>query len=184
MEWTGFTDFNELPETYNPKQGYIVTANTNPFDWLKGENNNRFYISYIWEPLSRFDRINSVLQGGFKFNVSELKSLQASYQSPYAKEISGYITAAFKNYSDIDNETRRVLEMLDNWNGDMPANDPMGSIYNAFFVNLLKNIYLDELGEDVFHDFIIMYSILIYNFVLFIYSLTEKNYKSKESTDN
>ena len=37
MEWTGFTDFNELPETYNPKQGYIVTANTNPFDWLKGE---------------------------------------------------------------------------------------------------------------------------------------------------
>ena len=172
MEWTGFTDFNELPETYNPKQGYIVTANTNPFDWLKGENNNRFYISYIWEPLSRFDRINSVLQGGFKFNVSELKSLQASYQSPYAKEISGYITAAFKNYSDIDNETRRVLEMLDNWNGDMPANDPMGSIYNAFFVNLLKNIYLDELGEDVFHDFIIIPNLPFRSTLLLM-----KNYK-------
>jgi penicillin amidase len=156
MEWAGFVDFSELPEEYNPRQGYIVTANTNPFDWLKTLNRNSYYISYIWEPSSRFDRINSVLQGSFRFNVSEIKILQASYQSPYAREISGYITAAFKNYTNIDNETSRVLEMLKNWNGDMPAYDPMGSIYNVFFVNLLKNIYLDELGEDAFHDFIMI----------------------------
>ena len=172
MEWTGFVDFNELPESYNPKQGYIVTANTNPFDWMKGENTNRFYISYIWEPSSRFDRINRVLQGGFKFNVNELKSLQASYKSPYAKEISEFITAAFKNYTNTDNETSKVLEMLNNWDGNMPANDPMGSIYNVFFINLLKNIYLDELGEDVFHDFIMIPNIPFRSTLLLL-----KNYK-------
>lgn len=156
MEWTGFADFNELPEDYNPKQGFIVTANTNPFDWLKTENKNRFYISYMWEPSSRFERITQVLQGGFKFNVNEFKLIQASYLSPYAKEISVYITGAFKDEKNIDNETADVLNRFRNWDGDMPANNPMGALYNAFFVELLKNIYSDELGEDVFHDFLMI----------------------------
>jgi penicillin amidase len=172
MEWTGFINFNELPEIYNPKQGYIATANTNPNDWLKTENKINYYISYIWEPSSRFNRINSVLKDGFKFNVGELKSLQASYQSPYAKEISEFITEAFKNYTDIDNETSQVLNMLKNWNGDMPANDPMGAIYNVFFINLLKNIYFDELGEDVFHDFIMIPNIPFRSTLLLL-----RNYK-------
>jgi penicillin G amidase len=156
MEWEGFVDFNELPETYNPKQDYIVTANTNPFEWLKTENKNHFYISYIWEPPSRFDRINLLLQGGFKFNISEFKLMQASYQSPYAKEVAGYILGAFKDIKDINNETNDVLNKLRNWNGEMPANESIAAIYNSFFIQLLKNIYLDELGEDVFHDFLMI----------------------------
>ncbi len=156
MEWTGFVDFNDMPETYNPKQDYIVTANTNPFDWLKTENKNRYYISYVWEPSSRFDRITELLQGGFKFNVNEFKLIQASYQSPYAKEISAYIVNAFKDTKNIDNETGEILNSFKNWNGDMPANDKMGAVYNAFFVELLKNIYMDELGADVFHDFLMI----------------------------
>jgi penicillin amidase len=156
MEWQGFVDFNELPETYNPKQDYIVTANTNPFDWLKTESKNRFYISYIWEPPSRFDRINLLLQGGFKFNVSEFKLMQESYLSPYAKEIAGYIIDAFKDAKNLDSLTNDVLNKFRNWTGELPANESTGAIYNVFFVHLLKNIYLDELGEDVLHDFLMI----------------------------
>ena len=156
MEWSGFVDFEELPETFNPKDSFIVTANTNPFNWLKTESNNRYYISYIWEPSSRFDRIHEILSGGFKFNVNEFKLIQASYTSPYVKEITGYIIGAFKDYNNQDNETITALNLLKNSNGEMPANDAAGAIYNAFFVELLKNIYLDELGEEVFHDFLMI----------------------------
>ena len=175
MEWTGFIDFNELPEEYNPKQGYIVTANTNPNDWLKTDNKINYYISYIWEPSSRFDRINSVLHGGFKFNVSEQKSLQSSYKSPYAKEISEYITNAFNGYTITDSETSKVLELLKDWDGDMPPNDPMGSIYNVFFIKLLKNIYLDELGEDVFHDFVLIPNIPFRSTLLLLKNYNKNN---------
>jgi len=31
FEWQGFIPFDELPSFYNPPQGWIVTANQNPF---------------------------------------------------------------------------------------------------------------------------------------------------------
>lgn len=156
MEWTGFVEFDELPEIFNPKDSFIVTANTNPFNWLKIENNNRFYISYFWEPSSRFERIHEILSSGFKFNVNEFKLIQSSYSSPYAKDIIGFLLAAFKDDKNLDNETAEALNILKNSNGDMPANNAAGAVYNAFFIELLKNIYLDELGEDAFHDFLLI----------------------------
>ncbi len=156
MEWSGFVDFNELPETFNPKEGYLVTANTNPFNWLKTETKNRYYISYMWEPSSRFDKINEILYNGFRFNVNEFKLIQASYQSPYAKEISSYAIAAFKNINNLEPEINTALNKLKDFNGEMPAADASGAIYNAFFVELLKNIYMDELGEVIFHDFLMI----------------------------
>ncbi len=154
LEWTGFVDFDKLPNTFNPKEGYIITANTNPFEWLKTEPKNRYYISYLWEPSSRFDRIKEVFDTKSQFNIDDYKIIQLSYQSPYAKEISKYIVNAYQNFSSNNSDIIWTVEQFKKWNGELRPNEPIGSVYSTFYVYLLKNIYEDELGEKVFHDFL------------------------------
>jgi penicillin amidase len=153
-DWTGFIDFDKMPNAFNPKEGYIVTANTNPWDWLKTESKDKYYISYFWEPSSRFDAISEVLKGSAKFNPDEFKLLQMNLRSPFAKIISSYLTEAYKDVKNPDAVTSVALDKFKYWNGEMLHNEPVGAIYNVFFVYLVKNIYHDELGDDVFTDFL------------------------------
>lgn len=155
LEWTGFIDFDNMPGVYNPNEEFIATANTNPFDWLITGQKDRFYISYIFEPASRFDKITEFLSNRSKLGINDFKLIQMSYESPYAKEISGYILEAYKNVKT-DEETSKFLEKFKNWNGDLKPNSEIGTIYSLFFIMLLKNTYEDELGKEVFHDFLII----------------------------
>lgn len=158
LEWTGFVEFEKLPNLYNPKEGYIVTANTNPFDWLK-DANEKYYISYLWEPSSRFNRISEFIQSKTIFDIDEHKLLQNNYESPYARETVKYIVAAYKNLSPQDNNIKWCIERFTGWSGEMKANESIGSVYNVFLTYLIKNIYEDELGAEVFGDFIIIQNI-------------------------
>jgi penicillin amidase len=156
LDWDGYIDFDKLPNEYNPKEGYIVSANTNPFDFLKTDAKSRYYIAYLWEPSSRFEKIRASLDKKTKLDLDEFRLIQMDYESPYAKEIAKYIVEAFKdNYSN-DNDIKWCIERFQNWNGEMKPAEPIGSVYNAFFTYLLRNIYADQLGEKVFYDFLIV----------------------------
>jgi penicillin amidase len=156
LEWDGYVDFDKLPSDYNPKEGYIVTANTNPFDVLKTEQKSRYYIAYLWEPSSRFDKIKSVLESKTKLDLDEFRLLQMSYDSPYATQIAKYIVEAYKDYSGNDENIKWSIEHFKNWKGEMKPEEAIGSVYNAFFTYLLRNTFADQLGESVFFDFLVI----------------------------
>ncbi|MBE2228384.1 MAG: penicillin acylase family protein [Ignavibacteria bacterium] len=154
INWSGFIDFDKLPELYNPAEGYIITANTDPFTWLK-DTKDKFYISYLWEPFSRFDRIKQFIDTRTVFDVEDMKLLQSSYESPYAKEILRDFYADIQTGGmNYENETGAAIEKLKNWNTEIAKNEPASVIYNTYLVYLVKNIFEDELGANIFNDFI------------------------------
>jgi penicillin amidase len=153
LDWDGFVDFDKMPGTFNPKEGFIATANTNPFDWLK-DGKEKFYISYLWESSSRFDKITSFLSSRSKFDTDDCRLLQNSYESPYAARIA-QIAA-----SDLDSagtgDIKWIAERFRYWNGEMQPGESIGSVYNTFLAYLLKNTFKDELGENAFIDFLVV----------------------------
>lgn len=155
LEWTGFVDFEKMPNSFNPKEGYIVTANTDPFEWQKDQK-DKCYISYLWEPTSRFDRISEFLKSRSVFDVEDFRLLQNSYESPYARDVSSYIPKAFGSNNSSDPNIEWCIERFKAWNGEMNAGESIGSVYNAFLVYLIKNTFFDELGESVFNDFLVI----------------------------
>lgn len=167
LEWTGFVDFEKMPEVYNPKEGYIITANTNPFEWMQSYNDpkdtkelkDKFYISYLWEPASRFNRIKEFISNKTIFDFDDFRLLQNSDESPYAREISRYIPAAYKTAGTTDPNIQWCVERFGNWSGEMDPTQSIGSVYNTFLVYLIKNTYEDELGTDVFNDFLTIQNI-------------------------
>jgi len=159
LDWTGFIDFDKMPNEYNPKQGYLLTANTNPFDWLKTDAKNRYYISYQWETDSRFDKIKEFLDSKTKLDVDDFKLIQMSYASPYAKDVSKYIVDAYKDNFTSDEKINWCLEKFKGWDGSMKPNESIGSVYNAFIAYLFKNLFEPQMGERTFYDFIVIQNI-------------------------
>jgi penicillin amidase len=155
-EWTGFIEFDRMPSMFNPKEGYLATANTNPFEWMKTDTKSRFYISYGWAPSSRLDKINEYLKIRNRYNVDEFKLLQLDNVSPYAKRITGYIIEAFKGYRTDNREILSALDRLRTWKNDLDKNEPVSAIYNEFLVKLLKNLFLQKFGERTFDDFLLI----------------------------
>ena len=154
LNWTGFIDFDKMPEVYNPPEGYIITANTDPFNWIK-DKKDKYYISYLWEPTSRFSRIKQFLDSKTVFDLEDFKLLQNSYESPYAREIVKNIAEDINSSpAQRTNDIDWAVERFRNWNGDINKNESIGTVYNTYLVFLVKNIFEDELGENIFNDFI------------------------------
>jgi penicillin amidase len=154
IDWTGYIDFDKLPELYNPPEGYIITANTDPYSWMK-DSKDKFYISYLWEPSSRFNSIKQFIDGRTLFDLEDFKLLQNSYESPYAKGLlKDFFTDTQTGSLNYDTETLAAIEKLKNWNSDIVKNEAASVIYNTYIVYLIKNIFEDELGEHIFNDFI------------------------------
>jgi penicillin amidase len=153
LTWQGFVEFENLPHLYNPKEGYIVTANTNPFDWMNIPVSQRYYISYLWEMSSRYTKIKEYLDSRAVFDTEDFRLLQNSFESPYARGVSKFIPAAYKDQNITDENIKWCIERFSAWNGEMNAAESIGLVYNTFLIFLLKNTYGDEMGEQVLHDF-------------------------------
>ena len=54
-DWKGFVPRDKIPTLFNPSQNYIASANN------KTLKNLKYYISNLWEPSSRIDRITQLL---------------------------------------------------------------------------------------------------------------------------
>jgi penicillin amidase len=153
LKWNGFVEFEKLPSVFNPSAGYIVTANTDPFGWLN-EQKNKFYISYLWEPVSRFKVIDDFIASRSRLDIDDCKLMQITTRSHFAENISRYIKTAYENYNGDNIVVANALEKIKSWNGDFEANNPCGSVFSAFIVFLLKNTFEDELGKDIYDAFI------------------------------
>lgn len=157
--WKGFVRQSELPAFLNPKQDYIATANN------KTEKNFKYHISNVWEPSSRIERIEELLTGKKKHSVSDYEKYQMDFISPYAEKITKYILNAFKGIEITDKNLQLTLELFKEWNYKFNEYSQVPAIYAVFFNHLLKNIYYDEMGHDLYNEFV-FFANVPYNSVL------------------
>lgn len=156
-EWKGYVPFDQLPHLFNPPEGYIATANNKIVD-----DSYPYHISDLWEPPSRFVRLNDILSKKDEaFSIGDFERLQNDQYSVHASEIAPYILAAFADSTIGLDEGPRALEYLRNWHFVYAKDDIATAIYQMFFVTLLVNIYEDEMGPELFHDFVLLSNIPI-----------------------
>jgi penicillin amidase len=155
-EWKGYVPFEALPRVFNPPEGFVASANNR----VAGKE-FPYHISDIWEPPSRIQRIRDVLSRTDRFSVTDFERLQNDRFSVFAMEITPHILALLSEEPDESPLAARAVEYLKNWNFEFAADDIATAIFQQMFVRLLHNIYADEMGEDLLHDFVILGSIPI-----------------------
>ena len=152
-DWIGFVPRNELPYLFNPSTNFIATANNKVIKDFK------YHITNLWEPASRIERITELLESKDKHSVEDYMKYQSDAKSPYARQIVPYILSAFKNVDVKEKNLKESLRLLNEWssfNFEMNKYLQTPAIFLTFFDKLMKNIYLDEMGEDLFNQYVFL----------------------------
>ncbi len=147
-DWRGYVPFEMMPKLYNPDQNYLASANN------KTVKSFGYHISNLWEPDSRIRRINELLLSRNKHSVSDFRDYQNDIVSKYAMDIIPHIALAFENIEINDNNLKSAIELLKNWNCEMDYGLQAPTIYQVFLQKLIENIFLDEMGKELFNEYV------------------------------
>jgi penicillin amidase len=90
---------------------------------------------------------------------------QVDIYSSYAKKIVPYILSAFENAEVKDKNLERSLGLLAEWNYKMDKYSQTPAIFLTFFDKLMKNIYLDEMGRDLFNQYVFLANVPYRNII-------------------
>jgi len=141
-EWTGYIPFDELPQVYNPKEHFIVTANNRVVD-----DNYPYYITHEWLNGYRAQRIRDLLTSkasGGKLTLSDMAEIQSDYYALPAVEIVPHMLK-------ISTKTpleKAALDVLRIWDYTLAADSAGAAIYATFLNKLEHIVFSAMLGDD------------------------------------
>lgn len=139
--WSSFIPFRSLPESYNPRSGFVATANNRTTS-----GNYPYYITNLYEPPSRIDRITSFIDSHDTMSVALSRELQLDYYSDLMVLLNTRILAA----CDSENYHPRELVYLRNFDGMITAKSTASTMLNLTFVNLMKALFEPLMGKSLY----------------------------------
>ncbi|MBN1253500.1 MAG: penicillin acylase family protein, partial [Bacteroidales bacterium] len=148
-DWTGFVPFDSLPHEFNPECGYVASANNKSVS-----EDYPFYISYWYDLSYRKDRIVEMLEEKEKLSIDDFKKMLADHKSKMVEDIIPKIIEPINKIENLDENQKEALKELNNWDGVYTTDSKAASIFEYFYINFVKNIVSDEMGNELYQDFI------------------------------
>lgn len=130
-EWDGYLPVRELPNKFNPPEGYIATANEDNVP-----HGYPYRLGYSWTEPFRVNRIKEVLETGQKFTIADMMRLQHDELSIPARNIIPLLKG-LKSDNDI---TQNALEKLLTWDFVLDKNSIEAAIYTNLESRLRSNV--------------------------------------------
>jgi penicillin amidase len=138
-EWTGLIPFEELPQTYNPEQHFIITANNRVVD-----DDYPYYITHEWLNGYRAQRIHDILTSKTTFTIEDMITLQADQYSLPATEIVPHIL----KLTPKNPLQQAAQEILRTWDYIMTPSSIGATLYTVFLRKLAHLIFDLAIGDD------------------------------------
>lgn len=139
-EWQGFLPYAELPQTANPRERFICTANHNilPPGYAK-------QIAYEWAAPYRNERIRQRLGAESQFDIQAMQSIQQDVTS-----LAGRRLAKLAVHIEADTPSlKAAVELLGRWDGSLPIDSQAGALYGVWLQELQAGLYQPHLPESV-----------------------------------
>lgn len=148
-EWRGYVPFKENPHLFNPKSGYIVEANnqTAPDDYPH-------YIGRNFVAKYRAERIVRLIEKKDKLSIADNRNIQNDIYVLEAAEIMPVIIEALDGIKEKDAETQKATEFLRTWDFISDEDSVACTIFHVLQMKLIRNIFLDELGGELFNQYL------------------------------
>ncbi|MBB6098984.1 penicillin amidase [Deinobacterium chartae] len=142
--WTGYIPFEKLPHVYNPQEGFVVTANNRVVgpEYAYSLGNDAIWaLPYRAQRIR--ERIEQAVQSGRKLTVQDMQDIQMDSVSLIWRDLSPFLTRVEPQ----DTASKRLLNTLANWDGDMSEDSAAATAFAFWFRELIR-MPADELGED------------------------------------
>lgn len=137
--------FDELPYEYDPKRGYIVTANQAVID----EKKYPYMLTKDWGYGTRSQRINDLIQskikGGGKISTDDMQKMQMDNTS----EIAALLVPELMKINISDKDVREAQKLLEGWDYTQESDSAAAAYFNAVWRNILKLAFGDKLPKEM-----------------------------------
>jgi penicillin amidase len=133
FEWAGFLPIKEKPHSYNPPEGFIVTANN---DLIPVGYPHMDAVGFAWADPYRWARISEVLGSGRKFAIADLMRLQTDYLSIPARQL----VPLLRDLHAGSDASERARQMLLDWNFVLDKGSTAAGLYEAWYRRLSANV--------------------------------------------
>ncbi|MCY4542639.1 MAG: penicillin acylase family protein [Rhodobacteraceae bacterium] len=121
--WQRTLSATELPYSYNPDKGFLVSANNRPTD--AGP-----HVSFLFTPDDRVLRMTELITSNTPVDVNALRDLQRDVYMHSSDELRRYFVSALDDFGiagSTDSSEAVVVERLRNWNGEY-SEDSVGAV--------------------------------------------------------
>jgi penicillin amidase len=135
-EWDGYIPFEELPQAFNPPNGFVVTANQNPFP-----TDFPYHVGGVFAPPYRSRQILDMLRAsGKKITPADGLRIQKDVYSGFNRFLAWQIAGAYQNRKGVDKVLDAAAETLPGWDGQMDKERPEPLITTLTYQYLRKAI--------------------------------------------
>lgn len=136
-EWTGFIPFDELPQLYNPPEGFIMTANQRTV----GKSYKYHDLIARAHTVSRAKRLYDLLKANAKVSTNDMRDFQfdtfSEINSRFAREV-------VKNKA----ASEETLKLLTAWDGRMNADSKAALVADSMRSAFRSRIMTANLGAE------------------------------------
>ncbi len=140
-DWRGTVPFDELPYTYDPPEGFIVTANQ------AVTASDEPFLTTEWDAGFRAQRIRELINGAGKVSPQKMSDIQGDVRNTFAPMLSERLLQV-----QVDDFTAQAQLLLRDWDGSQPSgtgrDSASAAYYNAVWKHLLEYTF-DELPNDI-----------------------------------
>ncbi|MGB6295535.1 MAG: penicillin acylase family protein [Rivularia sp. (in: cyanobacteria)] len=138
-EWQGYIDFEELPHSFNPAKGYIITANNAVVD-----ESYPYVITKDWVRGYRAKRIEELISNSNQpLTLADIKLMQGDNLNLNARDLIPIL----KSISFDDSRLENARQLLVDWDLNLQIESPASAIFETFWKKLLAVTFHDELPQ-------------------------------------
>ena len=149
-EWQGFIPFEQLPAAYNPPQGWIITANQNPFP-----ENYPYRVHGDFAAPYRSLEARALLTHRNGWKPADILRVQKDVYSSFSHFLARKIVAAYDQNKSGAKDLTDAVALLRSWNGQMEKQTPAPMLITLAYQELRRMIE-DRAwsgGEDIYQTF-------------------------------
>jgi penicillin amidase len=140
--WTGFIPFDELPRSFNPEQGYLITANNRVIG-----PDYPYFISKEWAPGYRAQRIEELITSKDKLGVADFQKIHGDNANLLARAIIPTLAEVPLERSEV----AAMRDRLTQWDVQQNKDSVETVFFETFYYHLIPAIYEDELADMAPH---------------------------------
>ncbi|MBZ5611932.1 MAG: penicillin acylase family protein [Acidobacteriia bacterium] len=134
-EWDGFIPFEQLPSFYNPPQGWVITANQNPFP-----ENYPYRVHGAFVAPYRSQEIRSALTAREHWKPAEMLAVEKDVYSAASQYLARQVVAAYDRTKPANSNLQDAIAVLRSWNGQMEKQTPAPMLISMVYQELKKRI--------------------------------------------
>lgn len=143
-EWTGYVPDDQVPRAFNPRQGYIATANNKALP-----DSYPHVISTNWDPGFRATRIVNMIERQAKHSTDDVASMQRDVQSAEATVLLPWLLEA----TPVDSAGSKAVERLRGWDRTVRADSAEAALFEEWKAAAARRLFADELGAELWAEY-------------------------------